>query len=56
MPEAPIRVVVADDSDTVRQLLRRWLSAEFGFAIVGEARNGRVGFRIVVLPAFRTPP
>ena len=41
MPEAPIRVVVADDSDTVRQLLRRWLSAEFGFAIVGEARNGR---------------
>ncbi len=41
MPEATIRVVVADDSDTVRQLLRRWLTADFGFAIVGEARNGR---------------
>ena len=40
MANAPIRVVIVDDSDTVRQMLRRWLTPETGFEIVAEAPNG----------------
>lgn len=40
MTNAPIRVVVADDSATVRLWLRQELVPEFGFEVVGEAANG----------------
>ena len=36
----PIRVVVADDSPTVRLWLREGLTPEFGFDLVGDATNG----------------
>jgi two-component system chemotaxis response regulator CheB len=36
----PIRVVVADDSATVRLWLREVLTPQFGFDLVGEATNG----------------
>lgn len=40
MNDAPLRVVIADDSRTVRALLRQWLAPEYGFEIVGEAADG----------------
>jgi len=46
--DAPIRVVIADDSETVRRLLRRWLSPEYGFEVVGEAENGARCLDLVV--------
>jgi two-component system chemotaxis response regulator CheB len=44
----PIRVVIVDDSDIVRQVLRRWLTPATGFQIVGEAPNGRVAVELVI--------
>ncbi|HAT71604.1 MAG TPA: chemotaxis response regulator protein-glutamate methylesterase [Elusimicrobia bacterium] len=43
-----LRVIVADDSGTVRALLRQWLSPELGFEIVGEAVNGRQCVELVL--------
>lgn len=43
-----LRVVVADDSGTVRALLRQWLSPGMGFEIVGEAANGRQCVELVL--------
>ena len=40
-PQAPIRVVVADDAPTVRLMLRRTLESSSAFVVVGEAANGR---------------
>jgi two-component system chemotaxis response regulator CheB len=48
MADTPIRVVVADDSDTVRQLLRQWLTPQHGFRIVGEAADGQSAVEQVV--------
>jgi two-component system chemotaxis response regulator CheB len=42
MADAPIRVVVADDSELARRLLRDWLAPEYGFHIVAEAADGRI--------------
>jgi PAS domain S-box-containing protein len=39
-PPAPIRVLVADDTATVRLLLRRTLEASKAFEVVGEAADG----------------
>jgi DNA-binding NarL/FixJ family response regulator len=39
-----IRVVVADDHAIVREGLRRILSADSGFAVVGEAKDGHEAF------------
>jgi len=38
---APIRVVIADDTDDVRSLLRVLLTLDGRFEVVGEARDGR---------------
>ena len=40
-PEAPVRVVIADDVPEIRQLLRRVLSHAPGFRVVGEAVDGQ---------------
>lgn len=40
-PQAPLRVVVVDDHATVRRTLRRHLSRQPGFEVVGEACDGR---------------
>ncbi len=42
-----LRVVVADDSGTIRALLRQWLTPELGFEIVGEAANGKECVQLV---------
>jgi len=39
-PSAPIRVLVADDTATMRLLLRRTLEASKAFEVVGEASDG----------------
>lgn len=44
----PIRVVIADDSMVARQVLRRWLTPDTGFQIVGEAPNGQVAVELVI--------
>ncbi|MDD5208628.1 MAG: chemotaxis-specific protein-glutamate methyltransferase CheB [Elusimicrobiales bacterium] len=41
MENGILRVVIADDSRTIRALLRQWLAPEHGFEVVGEAANGR---------------
>ncbi len=48
MTAAPIRVVIADDSAVVREVLRQWLTPATGFQIVGEAPNGRVAVELVI--------
>lgn len=48
MNTGPLRVVVADDSATIRALLRQWLSPELGFEIVGEAANGKECVQLVL--------
>jgi len=40
-PAAPIRVLIADDSALVRELLKDMIADEPGFALAGEARDGR---------------
>ncbi|MBI4346079.1 MAG: chemotaxis-specific protein-glutamate methyltransferase CheB [Elusimicrobia bacterium] len=52
MSASPIRVVVADDSATVRGFLAAVLKPEHGFQIVGEAPDGR---RCVELVSARRP-
>jgi two-component system chemotaxis response regulator CheB len=42
-----IRVVLVEDSVVQREILRRILSADSRFTIVGEARNGREAVRLV---------
>jgi two-component system LytT family response regulator len=39
-PPGPLRVLVVDDEDPARDLLREYLSREDGVALVGECRNG----------------
>ncbi len=39
----PIRVVVVDDSEDLRELIRLVLDREDDFAVVGEAADGRAG-------------
>jgi two-component system chemotaxis response regulator CheB len=41
-----VRVLIADDSPTSRQLLRAILSRERGFDVVGEARDGAAAVRL----------
>ncbi len=36
----PVRVLVVDDEEPARQILREYLSREEGFEVVGECRNG----------------
>jgi DNA-binding NarL/FixJ family response regulator len=43
----PIRVVLADDSDDVRDMLRMALEMNGHFDIVGEAANGEEAVRLV---------
>lgn len=43
----PIRVLLADDHDLVREGLRAWLEKQ-GFQVVGEASNGQEALRIAV--------
>src|SRR5262249_51352009 len=43
----PLRVVTADDSATVRLMLKQTLSAEHGFEVAGEAKNGRECVQLV---------
>src|SRR5262245_11325374 len=39
-PERPLRVVVVDDEDPARAILKEYLSHESGVELVGECRNG----------------
>ena len=48
MADAPIRVVIADDSETARRMLREWLTRDAGFEIVAEATNGKAAVNQVV--------
>src|SRR5690349_17075537 len=48
MADAPIRVVIADDSETARRMLREWLTPQAGFEIVAEAPNGKAAVDSVV--------
>ena len=43
----PIRVLLADDHDLVREGLRAWLEKQ-GFQVVGEASNGQEALRIAL--------
>ncbi|MBV8296744.1 MAG: response regulator, partial [Acidimicrobiia bacterium] len=43
----PIRVVLADDSDDVRDMLRMALEWDGRFDVVGEAGNGEEAVRLV---------
>jgi len=43
---APIRVLLADDTDEYRQLLRLILEQDGRFAVVGEAADGEVAVRL----------
>ena len=45
--DAPVRVVVVDDSPTVRAVLRRMLSRDPGLEVVGEAADGLQGVQMV---------
>jgi two-component system, chemotaxis family, protein-glutamate methylesterase/glutaminase len=44
--EAPVRVVLADDSAVVRGMTTRWLTEDAGVALVGTAVNGRDAVRL----------
>lgn len=46
--KAPVRVVLVDDSPTVRAVLRRMLSRDPGLEVVGEAGDGLAGVQMVV--------
>ena len=46
MSSAPIRVLLADDTDEYRQLLRLILEQDGRFAVVGEAADGEVAVRL----------
>jgi CheY-like chemotaxis protein len=46
-PEAPIRVVIVDDREEMRLLLRIWLEGDPGFEVVGEAADGRRAVDVV---------
>lgn len=41
MADEPIRVLLVDDEDDIRLLLRRYLSRDERFEVAGEASNGR---------------
>ena len=45
---APVRVVVVDDSPTVRAVLRRMLARDPGLEVVGEAGDGHEAVQMVV--------
>jgi two-component system chemotaxis response regulator CheB len=45
--KGPVRVVVVDDSPTVRAVLRRMLSRDPGLQVVGEAGDGLAGVQMV---------
>ena len=45
MTATPIRVLIADDHEIVREGLRNLLSGEPGLKIVAEARNGEEALR-----------
>src|SRR3954447_2702578 len=45
---APVRAVVVDDVDDMRQLLRLLLEREGDFTVVGEADNGQSGVAAVL--------
>jgi DNA-binding NarL/FixJ family response regulator len=40
MTQAPVRVVLADDTDDIRLLTRTVLDLDGGFEVVGEASTG----------------
>jgi PAS domain S-box-containing protein len=42
----PVRVLLIDDSDDVRMILRRLIGQERGCSVVGEARDGLAGVRL----------
>jgi len=39
-PGAPLRVLIVDDEDPAREILREYLAREAGIEVVGECRNG----------------
>jgi two-component system, LytTR family, response regulator len=39
-PEGPLRVLIVDDEDPAREILREYLAREEGVEVVGECRNG----------------
>jgi DNA-binding NarL/FixJ family response regulator len=45
-PDAPVRVLLADDHPLIRRLLRTALVAHGGIEVVGEAADGREAVRI----------
>lgn len=45
----PARVVVVDDSEELRELIRRVLDREDDFTVVGEAGDGQVGIEMADL-------
>ncbi len=51
-PADPIRILIADDSPTAREVLEHLLSAETGFRVVGQAEDGE---RAVALAARLRP-
>lgn len=44
---APIRILIVDDNDLIREEMRRWLQARPRFQVVGEARDGLEAVRLV---------
>ena len=44
---APLRVVVVDDSLTMRALIRRALAADAGIAVVGEAPDAAAAREVI---------
>jgi len=48
----PVRILIADDHDVVRQGVRRVLESERGWVVCGEARTGReaVAFTVALQP------
>lgn len=48
-PRPPLRMVLADDHAAARQILRRHLSRQAGFEVVGEASDGRAALVVCLL-------
>jgi len=46
LPEPPLRILIADDHEAIRQGLRAILENHQGWQIVGEASNGREALRL----------